>query len=111
MSDIRFIMIGVALIFSGFLILGILGDNYQSTNIETGEFENCFKYSDDSEPISIDCSEKVLSQNIFFGSVLALITMGVIVLIKGVRGDWDSKVKSEDMVGPSKDNRIDGKDS
>ena len=111
MSDIRFIMIGVVLIFSGFLILGIFGENYQSANIETSEFENCFDYSDNNEPISIDCSDKIFSQNIFFGLVVALITIGTIVLIKGVRGDWDSKVKPEDMVGPSKDNHMDGKDS
>ena len=111
MSDIRFIMIGVVLIFSGFLILGIFGENYQSANIETSEFENCFDYSDNNEPISIDCSDKIFSQNIFFGLVVALITIGTIALIKGVRGDWDSKVKPEDMVGPSKDNRMDGKDS
>ena len=66
MSDIRFIMIGVAVIASGFLVLGIFGENYQSSNIETSEFGNCFEYSDDNEPISIDCSEKILSQNIFF---------------------------------------------
>ena len=110
MSDIRFIMIGAALIFSGFLILGIFGENYQSSNIETSEFENCFKYSGDNEPIAIDCSEKIFSQNIFFALVVTLIVIGIIALIEGVRGDWDSKVKPEDMVGPSKDNRIDGKD-
>jgi hypothetical protein len=27
----------------------------------------------------------------------------VISLIKGVRGNWDNKVKPEDMAGPSKD--------
>jgi hypothetical protein len=111
MSDIRFILIGIVLIFSGFLVLGIFGENYQSANIETSEFENCFEYSDENEPVSIDCSEKILSQNIFFGLVAVLIAIGVVALVKGLRGDWDSKVKPEDMVGPSKDNRIDGKDS
>ena len=111
MSDIRFIMIGLGLVFSGFLILGIFGENYQSSNIETNEFVNCFKYSEDNEPISIDCSEKIFSQNIFFGIVVGIIAIGIIALIKGVRGDWDSKVNPEDMVGPSKDNRADGKDS
>ncbi len=104
MSDIRFIMIGVTLIFSGFLILGVFGDNYQSANIETSKFENCFEYSDDKEPVSIDCSEKIFSQNIFFGLVVALIAIGIIASTKGVKGDWDNKVKPEDMVGPSKDN-------
>lgn len=110
MSDIRFILIGITLIFSGFLVLGIFGENYQSANIETSEFKNCFEY-DENEPVPIDCSEKILSQNIFFGLVVTLLVMGVIALVKGLRGDWDSKVKPEDMVGPSKDSRIDGKDS
>jgi hypothetical protein len=35
MSDIRFIIIGIALVFSGFLVLGVFGGNYQSANIET----------------------------------------------------------------------------
>jgi hypothetical protein len=102
---------GVALIFSGFLVLGIFGENYQSANIETSEFENCFEYSEDNEPILIDCSEKIISQNIFFGIVVGIIGMGIISLIKGVKGDWDNKVKPEDKVGPSGDNRVDGKDS
>ena len=111
MSDIRFIIIGVVLIFSGFLVLGIFGEDYQSANIETSEFENCFEYSEDNEPILIDCSEKIFSQNIFFGIVVGLVVIGIISLIKGVRGDWDSKVKPEDKVGPSGGNRVDGKDS
>jgi hypothetical protein len=111
MSDIRFIIIGVALIFSGFLILGIFGDNYQTANIEASEFTNCFEYSNDGQPISIDCSSKMFSQNIFFGLVMTLIAGGIVSLVKGVKGDWDSQVKPEDMVGPSRDNRRDGQDS
>jgi hypothetical protein len=85
MSDIRFVLIGVAVIFVGFLILGIFGENYQASNIETNEFGNCFEYSDDKEPIPIDCSAKEFDQNLFFGLVIALIVAGIIALIKGVR--------------------------
>ncbi|HUT07178.1 MAG TPA: hypothetical protein VMW74_10905 [Nitrosopumilaceae archaeon] len=105
MSDIRFIIVGVILVFTGFLILGTFGQSYQTSNIETSEFENCFEYSDDKEPIIIDCSAKRFERNIFFGLVLSLIVGGVLALLKGVKGDWDGKVKPEDMVGPSKDNR------
>ncbi|MFZ8907430.1 MAG: hypothetical protein ACO2Y5_00775 [Nitrosopumilaceae archaeon] len=111
MSDIRFVLIGVAVIFVGFLVLGIFGENYQASNIETNEFGNCFEYSEDKEPIPIDCSVKSFDQNLFFGTVIALIVAGIIALIKGARGDWDSKVKPEDMVGPSRDNRSNGNDS
>ena len=111
MSDIRFIILGVALIFSGFLVLGIFGENFQASNIESSEFENCFDYSEDREPISIECSAKTFEQNVFFGLVMALIAGGIIALVKGVKGDWDSRVKPQDMVGPSRDNRMDGNDS
>ena len=111
MSDIRFVLIGVSVIFVGFLILGVFGENYQASNIETNEFGNCFEYSEDKEPIPVDCSAKSSEQNMFFGIVISLIVAGIIALIKGVRGNWDSKVKPEDMVGPSRDNRKDGKDS
>jgi len=107
MSDIRFVIIGVLIIFSGFLILGILGGNFQISNIEASEFENCYEYSANAEPVLVDCSTKRFNQNIFFGSVLVLIIGGILSLIKGVRGDWDSRVKPQDMVGPSRDNRSD----
>ena len=111
MSDIRFIILGVALVFVGFLVLGIFGANYQTSYIESNEFGNCFQYSEDKEPIPVDCSTKVLDQEIFFGIVIALIGAGIIALVKGVKGDWDSRVKPEDMVGPSRDNRKGANDS
>ena len=111
MSDIRFVILGAVIIFAGFLVLGIFGENYQTSNIESDEFGTCFDYSEETEPVPIDCSAKMFDQNVFFGIVIAIIVAGIVALVKGVRGDWDSKVKPEDMVGPSRDNRIDGKDS
>lgn len=111
MSDIRFVLIGIVIVFAGFLVLGIFGENFQTSNIESDEFGTCFEYHEGGEPIPIDCSAKIFDQNLFFGMVIALIGSGVISLVKGVRGDWDSKVKPEDMVGPSKDNRVEGNDS
>jgi hypothetical protein len=102
-SDTRFTIIGILLIFVGFLVLGIFGGNFQSANIEMAEFGDCFEYSDNNEPIPINCSYKSLDQTIFFSIVVVLITAGVISLIKGVRGKWDNQVKSEDMVGPGGD--------
>ena len=111
MSDIRFVILGAVIIFAGFLVLGIFGENYQTSNIESDEFGTCFDYSEETEPVPIDCSAKMFDQNVFFGIIIAIIVAGIVALVKGVRGDWDSKVKPEDMVGPSRDNRIDGKDS
>ncbi len=107
MSDIRFVIIGILVIFTGFLILGIFGEDFQISNVEASEFENCYEYSTGDEPIVVDCSTKRFNQNIFFGSVMALIIGGILSLIKGVKGDWDSRVKPQDMVGPSRDNRSD----
>lgn len=100
MSDMRFTIIGIALIFVGFLILGGFGHNYQAATLESNEFGTCYEYSDSSPPAEINCSFKIFDQAIFFGVVTGFIAAGVIFLIKGVRGNWDSKVKPEDMVGP-----------
>ena len=114
MSDIRFIIVGIVLVFSGFIIIGVFGENYQASNVETSEFEKCFDYSNNEEPIEIDCSDKILGQTIFLGIVFVIIGLGIVSWIKGIKGDWDSKVKPEDMVGPGRDsyrdeNNSDGK--
>jgi len=102
MSDMRFIMIGVALIFVGFVILGAFGHNYQAATIESKEFGTCYDYSDDKAPIEIDCSFKIMDQTLFFGLIMGFVGAGIIALIKGVKGNWDNKVKPEDMVGPGR---------
>ena len=96
----RFVIIGIGLIFAGFLILGGFGQNYQAATLESNEFGTCYEYSDNLPPVEINCSFKIFDQTLFFGIVISFIGAGVISLIKGVRGDWDNKVKPEDMVGP-----------
>ncbi len=107
MSDMRFIILSVGLIFAGFLILGVFGDDYQTANIEATEFGDCYDYDSKSNPVPINCSIKIFDQVLFFGLVLALIIVGIIVLIKGIRGKWDNEVKPEDMVGPGGDKKPD----
>jgi len=117
-SDIRFTIIGIALIFAGFLILGIFGSLFSLASVEAEQFSNCFEYFEDKSPVPIDCG--VISQNklLFFILVIVLIGAGIFALIKGVRGKWDQEVKPEDMVGPgggntsgSEKNDSDKKDS
>jgi len=96
----RFVIIGIGLIFAGFLILGGFGQNYQAATLESNEFGTCYEYSDNLPPVEINCSFKIFDQTLFFGIVISFIGAGVISLIKGARGNWDSKVKPEDMVGP-----------
>ena len=110
MSDTRFTIIGIGLIFAGFLILGVFGGNYQTSNIEMTEFGDCFEYSEDKEPVPINCSYKSFDQTIFFSVVIVLIVAGGIALVKAARGKWDSKVKPEDIVGPGGDQNSEKKD-
>ena len=100
MSDTRFTMLGIVLIFAGFIILGIFGTAYFDATVEAGEFENCFEYFEDKPPVPIDCDVKLLAKITFLGVVLALVGAGIVALIKGVKGRWDQDVKPEDMVGP-----------
>ena len=107
MSDMRFIIIGISLTFFGFLVLGVFGHDYQTAHIETSQFGDCYQYFDNKEPVAIDCPSKIFEQGLFFGIVLTLIVGGTISLIKGIRGDWDSKVSPEDMVGPGNNKNSD----
>lgn len=100
MGDIRFSMIGIGLIFAGFVVLGIFGGNYQSASIESEEFGTCYRYSEDMEPVSVSCADAMAEQAGFLGGITALIAAGIAALVKGVRGDWDNRVRPEDMVGP-----------
>ena len=98
----RFVLIGIGLIFAGFGILGVFGNQYQAATLEADAFGTCFEYSNDNPPYEIDCSYKILDQIVFFVLVIGLISAGVISLVKGARGDWDNRVKPEDVVGPGK---------
>jgi len=102
MSDMRFIIIGIVLVFVGFIILGGFGNQFQSATIESNEFGTCYEYSDEKPPSEINCSFKVFDQTVFFGIIIGFIVAGIISLVKGVKGDWDNKVKPEDMAGPNR---------
>ncbi len=110
MSDMRFIIIGIVLVFVGFLILGGLGQNYQAATLESNEFGTCYEYSNNLPPVEINCSFKIFDQTLFFVLVVGFIGAGIISLIKGSRGDWDNRVKPEDMVGPGNNQKSDDSD-
>lgn len=102
MADIRFTLIGVVLIFVGFMVLGVFGDEYRAATVESDEFGSCYYYSDNAEPVKVSCDAKIGEQMAFFGLVVAFIGAGVVALIKGIRGDWDSRVRPEEMLGPTR---------
>lgn len=110
MSDTRFTILGIVLVFAGFLILGIFGGNYQKANIEMTEFGDCFEYSEGKDPTPIDCSLKAFDQTVFLSLVIVLIGAGSVSLIKGVSGKWDNEVRPEDMVGPGGENNSEKED-
>jgi len=99
-SDIRFTMLGIALIFVGFIVLGVVGSQFDTYTIEAEEFEDCFEYSEDAPPKKIDCDVKLQGKFVLTAVVVGLIATGIVLLIKGVKGRWDQDVKPKDMVGP-----------
>jgi hypothetical protein len=99
MSDTRLTLIGVALVFAGFLILGIFGQKYYEFSIQEKEFGNCFEFKD-GKKTEIGCDIVMQDKTVFFALVLGLIGTGIFFLKKGIRGKWDQDVRPEDKVGP-----------
>ena len=98
-SDTRFIILGIGLIFSGIIFLSVFGS--QSTELALQEgFSKCFEYYDDSPPTEIDCDAASENKMITFAITTLLIVCGIVSLVKGMKGGWDQNVKPEDMVGP-----------
>ena len=107
----RFLILGVGLLFAGFLIFGIFGNEYRDASLEMSEFDDCFEYTGDAGPVQVNCSYQIFDQIIFFAIVGATLFGGIVSLIKGIRGKWDNKVKPEDMVGPSNNQNSENKDN
>lgn len=106
MSDTRFIILGVGLIFAGFLVLGIFGERYYQSSIEANEFGDCYEYFEDKPPVPVECEKKVFDQSMFFGFTLALVGAGIVSLVKGARGDWDQRLRPEEMFGPGGEDNL-----
>ena len=105
MSDIRFIMIGVAVLSVGFIVMALFGTQYQDITIQTKEFSECYDYTDKNLPVKIDCDEQLQSRNYMFAIVIGILVVGGISLLKGIRGTWDNDVKPEEMMGPGGDKK------
>lgn len=99
MSDIRYTMIGIALIFAGFVTFGVFGQDHYNYAVQSQQFGDCFRYDNGNE-VEVSCDQALQNRLAFFGLVVAIIGAGIFFLIKGVRGKWDQDVKPEDKVGP-----------
>ena len=100
MSDTRQLMAGVALVFAGFVVLGAFGSAYVSGTVESEEFSDCYRYSQDAPPERADCADLAVQKSLFFALVVALLGAGGIFLARGARGKWDQQVDPADMAGP-----------
>ncbi len=100
-SDTRFIILGVGLIFSGIIFLSVFGSQSAEITLQE-EFSKCFEYHDDSPPTEIDCDTASENKMIIFAITTLLIVCGIVSLVKGIKGGWDQNVKPEDMVGPGR---------
>lgn len=95
-------MIGSVLAFSGFLLGGMTGVQYQQYAVQAVQFAVCYDYTPDGHTIKVKCDEKLQEKFIFLAISLGLIGGGAFVLVKGIRGKWDQNVKSNEMLGPKK---------
>ncbi len=102
MSDTRLIIIGSVLAFTGFLLGGITGAQYQQYTVQANQFDVCYDYTPDGNAVKIKCDEKIQEKFILLAASLGLISVGAFVLVKGIRGKWDQNVKSDEMVGPKR---------
>ncbi len=100
MTDTRFIILGVGLIFTGIIVLTVFGPQFDEITLQE-EFRDCYEYHTDAPPTEIDCDIAFQNKMIIFAIVVLLITSGIASLVKGIRGRWDQNVKPEDMVGPN----------
>ena len=101
MSDTRFIILGVGLIFAGIIVLSVFGAQFNEITLQE-EFRECYEYHADAPPTEIDCDIAFQNKMIIFAIVALLIICGIVSLVKGIRGGWDQNVKPEDMVGPNR---------
>lgn len=99
MSDTRFTLIGIGLIFAGFLVFGVFGQPHYNFAIQAQEFGDCFDYVDGKQ-VEVSCNNAMQDRISFFALVIGIIGAGVFFLIKGIRGKWDQDVKPQDKVGP-----------
>jgi len=99
-SDTRFIILGVGLIFAGIIVLTVFGAHVDEITLQE-EFRECYEYHADAPPTEIDCDIIFQNKMIIFAIVVLLTICGIASLVKGIKGRWDQDVKPVDMVGPS----------
>ena len=72
MSDTRFIILGVGLVFAGIIILSVFGAQFDEITMQE-EFHVCYEYHADMPPTEIDCDIAAQNKMIIFAIVALLI--------------------------------------
>lgn len=99
MSDMRLVMIGAVIIFSGFVVGGIGNSGYAQFAVQQQNFDDCFDYSTGVE-VHVKCSDKNYDHMLYLVLSIILLGIGGVIVFKGIRGKWDNNVKDDEMVGP-----------
>ena len=107
MSDIRFIIVGVLTITIGFIFLGVFGEEYTEYTVQSKEFSDCYEFQNETQQSQLDFNQILQNKILFFLAVIGIISGGILALIKGVKGNWDQRVRPEDMVGPGGSDKTD----
>lgn len=102
MSDTRFIMLGLILVFAGFMFGGIVGSQYVKFTVQANEFGDCFDYTSEGKAIPVSCTLVIQNKYVVLAVVVALVAGGIASLVKGAKGKWDQDVRSDEMVGPKR---------
>ena len=98
-SDIRLIMAGSVILFSGFFVGAITNSTYAQFAIQQANFDECFDYSS-GVAMHVNCTEKAQDRLMFLALSFGLLGIGGFVIFKGIRGKWDHDVKDNEMMGP-----------
>ena len=101
-SDTRFTLAGIGAVFAGFTVLAAFGGQFGTAAVEAEEFGDCHAYGEGMHPRPVPCEDVERARIAFFALVVGLVAAGVLALVRGMRGDWDQRVKPGDMLGPGR---------
>ncbi|MDD9809987.1 MAG: hypothetical protein OXU86_07405 [Thaumarchaeota archaeon] len=97
MSDMRFVVAGMALAFGALVAFGTIGVPYFEVVAQAESFEECHEYGGGS---LVDCDAALAGGSWAVAVPAALAGAAGYALIRGARGTWDQDVPDADMAGP-----------
>jgi hypothetical protein len=94
-------MLGSMIIFGGLIYGGMKASEYSDFTVQKQNFDDCYDYSS-GNTIQVNCDQKEQEKYSYFMISLAIIGLGVFIIIKGIRRNWDQSVKNDEMLGPKR---------